>query len=71
MLCWFWAMKMARLPSFARLPYTGPMNWFKEASNFDLENLSNIQLRLFFFFSFSIPMFSPKANINIYIISTT
>ena len=40
-----------------------PMNWFKKASGFDFEYFIDIQLRLHFFFpSFFIPMFNPKAN---------
>ena len=35
---------------------------FKEASIFDSEYSSNDHLRLFFIIYFSIPMFSPKAN---------
>ena len=37
--------------SYARPSYTVPRDWFKEASGFDLEFSSNIQLR-FLFFSF-------------------
>ena len=43
----------------------GPMDWFKEASDFDLEYSSKIQSRLFF--SFFKPILGPKAiffNIN-------
>ena len=47
------------------------MNWFKETSGFDFEYSSNIQLRLIFFFPFLVPMFSPKHNMNIFLISTT
>jgi hypothetical protein len=32
--------------SYAKLLYTWPMDWFKEASGFDFEYSSNIQLRL-------------------------
>ena len=42
------------------------MDWFKEASSFDFEYSSYIQLRLNFF-SFLIPMFSLKANMNIFL----
>ena len=52
--------------SYARLPYTGPMDWFKEATSFDFEYSLNIPLRPFFIY-FLIPMSSPKANMNIYI----
>ena len=51
MLCWFQAMKVGwGSSSYARLPYMGPMDWFKEASSFDFEQSSNIQLRLKIFF---------------------
>ena len=36
--------------SYARSSYTGPMDWFKEASGFDFEYSSNIQWRLKIFF---------------------
>ena len=52
--------------SYARLSHMGPMNWFKDASGFDFEYSSNIQLRLIF--SPLIPMFSPKANIYVCIL---
>ena len=54
--------------SFARLPYTGPIEWFKETSSFDFEYSSHIQLRIQNIFSFLMPMFSPKANMNICIL---
>ena len=41
------------------------MDWFKqEVSSFDFEYLSDIKLRLKMFFSFLVPMFSPKANMD-------
>ena len=43
-----------------------PIYWFKEANGFDYEYSSNIYLRLKIFFSFFIPMFRTKANMNIY-----
>ena len=43
--------------------YMGPMDWFEEASGFDFEYSSNIQLR---FFSFCIIMFSPHAYTHTY-----
>ena len=53
--------------SHARTSYTGPMDRVKEASGFDFEYSSNIQLSLQFFL-FSTPMFNPKANMNIIIL---
>ena len=47
----------------------GPMDWFKGASSFDLNLISNISLRLQSFLFF-IPTCSPKANmgfLNFYI----
>ena len=35
--------------SYARLSYTWPIYWFKEASDFDFEYSSNIQSRFSFF----------------------
>ena len=44
------------------------MDWFKETSGFDFEYSSNIQLRLNILFFFLIPMFSPKANMNVHLL---
>ena len=41
----------------------GPMDWFKGASSFDLNLISNISLRLQSFLFF-IPTCSPKANMG-------
>jgi len=41
------------------------MDWFKEASSFNFEYSSNIQLRLKKL-KIYIPMFSTKANMNTY-----
>ena len=48
------------LSSHARLSYTGPMDWFKEARAFDFERSSNIQSKLTY--DFLILMFSPKTT---------
>ena len=52
--------------SYARSSCTGPMDWFKGASGFDFEYSSNIQLRLNYFLSFFIRMFSPKENMSFF-----
>jgi hypothetical protein len=50
--------------SYARLLYTRPMDWFKKASSFDFEHAIETKN----IFSFLIPMFSPKTNMNIYFV---
>ena len=49
-----------------KLPYTGPMDWFKETSSFDFDIFIKCLVETKNIFSFLIPMFSPKANMNIY-----
>ena len=53
--------------SHAKSSYIGPKDWFKEASDFDFEYSSNIQLKPIFLFF--LPMFDPKTNM-IFSIST-
>ena len=68
----YWVAALTIEPTLANIFFCNPnrychtqgiMDWCKETTGFGFEYSSNTQLRLIFlFFSFLIPLFSPKAN---------